>query len=98
MTCSTVLPNLAAMSNLAPFETSGRFIDLSSRWKRTSTVVASPAAAAETIIATLTISEALQQALGVELVAWCAFTVGTNGVSANLKIRQTDASGSTIAS
>ena len=31
------------------------------------------------------------------LFAWAAFTVGTSGVSANLKIRQTDASGATIA-
>lgn len=80
-----------------PIQTSSPFIDLSARFKRTTTVGASPSAATETIIATLTITEDLVIVAGIQLVAWAAFTVGTNGVSANLKIRQTNASGSTIA-
>lgn len=78
-------------------EYSAAFGDLSPRFKSTTTVVASPAAAAETIIASFTINDDIQQATGIILEGWAAFTVGTAGVSANLKIRQTDTSGTTIA-
>lgn len=71
-------------------------LDLSSRLFTTTTVVGSPAANAETIVASLTIPQDLVVASGVALVAWCAFTVGTSGVTADLKIRQTNASGSTV--
>lgn len=84
------------MSNLNPFEYGGRFVDLSARVKQSAAVVASPAANAETIIASLTITEPLQQATGVYLFGFAAYTVGTNGVSVNLKLRQTDTSGTTI--
>lgn len=80
-----------------PLRLSAAGIDLSPRVKRSNTVVASPAAASETIICSLTISENLATALGVVLVGWAAYTVGTNGVSVNLKLRQTDTSGTTIA-
>lgn len=73
--------------------------DLSPRVAATKTVAASPAAAAETIIATLTIASFgdLSIVSGIHLEGWAAFTVGTNGVSANARIRQTDASGTIIA-
>src|SRR6266516_4570077 len=80
-----------------PFLESVRFLDLSPRVAHSETVAASPAAAAETIIATVTLPSGLTLATGVFLFGWAAYTVGTNGVSANLKIRQTDASGSTKA-
>jgi len=63
----------------------------------TTTVVASPAASSETIVASLTISGNMGVASGILLIGWAAFTVGTSGVSVNLKLRQTDASGSTKA-
>lgn len=80
-----------------PFLESGRFVDFSPRVAHSETVVASPAAASETTIATITLPSGLTLATGVFLFGWAAFTVGTNGVSANLKIRQTDTSGSTKA-
>lgn len=80
-----------------PFNESARFIDLSKRLVHSQAVVASPAAAAETTIATITIPSGLTLADGVVLFGWCAFTVGTNGTSFNLKVRQTDTSGSTKA-
>lgn len=80
-----------------PIKSSSDQIDLSKRIFRTATVTGSPAAASETIIATLTLSSAdLIQATGIYLEGWCAFTVGTNGTAATLKLRQTDTSGTTI--
>ena len=72
-------------------------IDLSARVQRTTTVVGSPALAAETIVASLTIQGNLAVPTGILLFGWAAFTVGTSGTGVNLKIRQTDASGSTKA-
>jgi hypothetical protein len=80
-----------------PIRLNAAGVDLSPRFVKSTTVVASPAAAAQTTIATLTIPSSLVQVAGVELVAWAALTVGTNGVSVDLKIRQTDTSGTTIA-
>lgn len=74
-----------------------RGLDLSSRFIRTNTVAASPTAATETIIATLTVPENLTLAVGIEVVAWAAYTVGTSGTAGNLRIRRTDASGTVIA-
>src|SRR5207253_848319 len=73
-------------------------LDLSPRYKYSVTVAGSPAAAAETTVATLTITEDLAVNLAVELVAWCAFTVGTNGTACTLKIHHTNAAGATLAS
>ena len=76
------------------------FTDLSARFQSTQTVGASPSAGSETIIATLTLAGFNDVSLvsGIRLEGWAAFTVGTNGVSANLKIRQTNVSGTTIVS
>lgn len=74
-----------------------RGIDLSPRIARSTTVAASPAAASETTIATVTLPGNLTVVSGVLLVGWCAFTVGTNGTGANLKLRQTGTSGTTLA-
>lgn len=65
-------------------------------WVDTS-VDASPAAAAETIIATLTVAITLRQSQEVLLAAWAPFTVGTNGTAATLRIRRTNASGTVVA-
>src|SRR5438477_2834027 len=68
-------------------------IDLSPRFVFTTTVVASPALAAETIIASLTVSQSLAVATGVDLSGWAAYTVGTSGSAVQLRIRQTNVAG-----
>lgn len=72
-------------------------LDLSRRFKQTVAIAASPAAGAETTIATFTIADSLQIVSGIQLYGFAAFTVGTSGANANLKIRQTNTSGTTIA-
>lgn len=74
--------------------------DLSSRFQGTSTVGGSPATNEEKIVATLTLANFgdIQVVSGIRLHGWAAFTAGTNGVSANLRIRETNASGSIVAS
>lgn len=81
----------------SPTRLSAAGIDLSPRVKRSTTVAASPSGSSETTVCTLTVNENLALAAGVLLVGFGAFTVGTSGVSVNLKLRQTDTSGSTIA-
>lgn len=64
----------------------------------TTTVVASPAAAAETIIAqTAAISATVPFTSGVILMGWAAYTVGTSGTAVRFRIRQTNVSGTVIA-
>lgn len=72
-------------------------IDFQTRTAHSAVVAASPAAAAETTIASITIPGDIYVTTGVLLIGWAAFTVGTNGTAANLKIRRTDTSGSTVA-
>lgn len=82
----------------APIDYSSALVDLSQRFQGTSTVVASPTDSTETIIASLTIADLgnLEVISGVRLHGFGAFTVGTNGVTANLRIRQTNASGTIV--
>jgi hypothetical protein len=70
-------------------------MDLSKRVQVYSTVDASPAAAAETVIATLTIAGFADTAIisGALLMGWAAYTVGTSGTAVRLRIRQTNVSG-----
>lgn len=79
-----------------PIRANAAGLDLSPRIARSDTVAASPTAAVETIICTVTIPLDVQPILGVLLLGFAAFTVGTAGISANLRIRQTDASGSVV--
>lgn len=75
--------------------------DLTGRLGGSSTVQNSPiAAAAETIICTVNLPNFgdTQIMSGVRLHGWAAFTVGTNGTAATLRIRQTNGSGTTVAS
>lgn len=76
-----------------PIKLESTFVGLSQRFRRTTTVVGSPAAAAETIIASLSVPDDLAVEAGVRLEGWAAFTVGTNGVSTQLRIRQTNVAG-----
>ena len=82
-----------------PIRESVSSIDLSTRFVSTTTVGASPTDNTETVIGTLTIAGFgdLYVTSGIRLRGWAAFTVGTSGVSANLKIRQTSVSGTTVA-
>jgi len=82
-----------------PIKQSVIFTDLSGRFQSTQTVAASPALAAETIIGTLNITGFGDTSVvsGIQFDGWAAFTVGTSGVSATLRIRQTNASGTVVA-
>lgn len=73
-------------------------VDLQARFPVTTTVVASPAAAAETIIANLTIPSFGDTSIlnGVLLQGWAAYTVGTSGASVTFRIRQTNVSGTVV--
>lgn len=75
----------------------GAATDLSSRYYHSVTVAASPAAASETTIATLTVSGNVAVQKAIYLAGWCAYTVGTSGTAVTLKLRQTDTSGTTLA-
>jgi hypothetical protein len=86
------------MANPAtPIHFSANSLDLSPRVQRSVTVAASPSDNTETTICSLTVSGNLAVATGILLFGWAAFTVGTSGDGVNLKIRQTDTSGSTKA-
>lgn len=81
-----------------PITVAGKGVDLSSRIQVTTTVSASPAAAAETVIGTLTLANftTLQVTSGIDLTGWAAYTVGTSGSAVRFRIRQTNISGSVI--
>lgn len=74
--------------------------DLQARFPVTTTVVASPAAAAETIIANLTIPNFGDTPIlsGVLLQGWAAYTVGTSGTAVTFRIRQTNVTGTVVVS
>lgn len=82
-----------------PITENSQRIDLLARFPVTTTVVASPSAAAETIIANLPIPNFgdTQIVSGVLLQGWAAYTVGTSGASVQFRIRQTNISGTVIA-
>jgi hypothetical protein len=82
-----------------PIKQSVIFTDLSGRFQSTQTVVGSPALAAETIIGSLAIAGFGDTAIvsGIQFDGWAAFTVGTSGVSATMRIRQTNAAGTVVA-
>ncbi len=74
----------------------GDAIDLAPRVARSATVVASPADATETIIASVTINRDLDVGLGIMVKGFAAYTVGTAGVSGNLRIRRTNVAGTIV--
>jgi hypothetical protein len=82
-----------------PIKSNVVFEDLSARFQSTQAVAASPALAAETIIGTLNIAGFGDTAVvsGIQFDGWAAFTVGTSGVSATMRIRQTNAAGNVVA-
>lgn len=74
----------------------GAGVDLSPRVARSATVAASPAAAAETVIASVTINQDLAVGLGVLVIGYAAVTIGTAGVSATWRIRRDSVAGTII--
>lgn len=63
----------------------------------TTTVIGSPAAAAETIVATLPNVSTDGPNQQVSLFGWVAFTVGTSGTAATLRLRETGVAGTLVA-
>jgi len=82
-----------------PIRYDSQFLDLTKRVQVYKTVDASPALATETIIATLTLTGFADTAIlsGIIVNAWAAYTVGTSGSAVNLRIRQTNVSGTVVA-
>lgn len=74
-------------------------LDLSKRIQVYKTVDASPSAATETVIATLTLASFADIAVvsGIRVSGWAAFTVGTSGTAVRIRIRQTNVSGTVVA-
>lgn len=85
------------MSSVA-WRESAQYLDLSSRYAMSETVVASPTANAETIIASVAVPAGATYALGVELRCWAAFTVGTSGTAVTFRVRQTSLTGTVVVS
>jgi hypothetical protein len=81
----------------APIQFDASRLNLSPRVFTATSVGGSPAAASETVIATITTSGDIAALAGVLIVAWAAYTIGTSGVSQRLRIRQTNTSGTTVA-
>lgn len=80
-----------------PIQLGAAALDLSPRVFKSEVVAASPAAAAETTICSVVVQGDLSTALGVVLIGWASYTVGTNGTAVTFKIRQTDTAGTTVA-
>jgi len=82
-----------------PIRQSALFLDHTPRIAVTTTVVASPTAATETIIASLTVPNFgdVSVVSGIDLSAWAAFTVGGSGTAVRLRIRQTNVAGTVVA-
>lgn len=79
-----------------PITTSAERIDLTQRVAVSTTVAASPSAAAETVIAQLTLTGDVAILRSVILRGWAAFTVGTSGTAVRLRIRKTNVSGTVV--
>lgn len=84
------------MATVSPIRIGANELDLSQRTVVSTTVVASPSASSETIIASVKIPDNIAVVTGVLLIAQAAYTVGTSGVSVKLLIRQTDTSGTIV--
>ncbi len=80
-----------------PIQDSVEVTDLSSRFVESHAIAASPTGGTITTICSLTISADLVVSKGIFLEAFAAYTVGTNGISGLLQIRQTNTTGTVIA-
>ena len=78
-----------------PIAVSGAGVDLSPRFLANNTIVASPATAAEVVVATLgPFTAPLASGSGVFIMAQVAIKIGTSGTSAQYRIRQGTTAGS----
>lgn len=73
-------------------------LDLSSRIVQTITVAGSPATNEEKVIATLLLGTNSAIISGIQVFGWAAFTVGTSGVTATMRIRQASVTGAVVVS
>ncbi len=80
-----------------PIQLDSARLDLSRRLITSTAVTGSPAAAVETIVCTLPALGDVAAISGVLIMGFVGFTVGTAGVSADLKIRRTNAAGTIVA-
>lgn len=82
-----------------PIKMDSVFVDLATRFQSTQTVGASPTDNAETIIGTLNLANfnAIDVTNGIQLEGFAAYTVGTSGDGVSLSIRETDVSGTVVA-
>jgi hypothetical protein len=71
-------------------------LDISSRFSTSTTVVGSPALAAETIIAQVAISAKPTPITGVLVQCWAAYTVGTSGTAVTFRVRQSTIAGTIV--
>jgi hypothetical protein len=81
-----------------PIQYDAAHLSLAARFFHSETVAASPSGSAITTICSVTIGGDLAVTQGVYLFGWFAFTAGTSGVSATAQIRQTDTTGTSLAS
>lgn len=79
-----------------PIQQAADSIDLSPRFFASTAVTGSPAAAAETVVATLTPTGDIAVTLGVFVMAAVAFTVGTSGTAVRYRIRRTGVAGTVV--
>lgn len=77
-------------------QASARGIDLSGRVVASTTVVGSPALAAETIVGQLTIPSGLTIVSGVIVMGWMAYTIGATGTATQVRLRQTGLAGTIV--
>jgi hypothetical protein len=83
------------MSSLA-FDGSRTFFQ--SAFFQTATIVGSPAAASETIVAQVVLPVQVRADQNVWLFGFCAYIVGTSGTAGTLRLRRTNVGGTIVAS
>lgn len=79
-----------------PIRMTADAIDLRNRFVQSTTIIASPALAAETTIAQLTITEPELMANSVWVSGWIAFTVGATGTAIRCRIRRGGLAGTVV--
>lgn len=80
-----------------PIRQSAGGLDLSQRFKFSKTVVGSPATNEEAIAGSVTVNEDIESVSAAWVWGAVAWTVGTSGTASTIRIRQTDTSGTIIA-
>jgi hypothetical protein len=81
---------------VVPIQETAAGIDLQSRVPVSTTVVASPSAATETIIGQIALTGDVSVQRSAIVRGWAAFTVGTSGTAVRLRIRKDNVSGTVI--